>query len=232
MISVCIATYNGEKYIVEQLESILPQLDAKDEIIISDDHSKDNTLEVIGNLKDNRIKIFLNEKENGYSKNFENAINKSSGDIIFISDQDDVWMCNKVQIMIKALSKSSLAIHNASIVDGDLNLIHDSHFDLYSVKSGFFVNFLKTRYIGACMAFKREVLEKYLPVPENQKLCAYDYWLSLIAEYYYKVELVYEPLIKYRRHGNNASTGGKKSSNSFIKKINMRIYCLFHLFNR
>lgn len=232
MISVCIATYNGEKYIVEQLKSILQQLGKNDEIIISDDHSKDNTLEVVRYLKDVRIKIFMNENENGYSKNFENAINKSSGDIIFISDQDDVWMPTKVQTMIKALSNSSLAVHNASIVDENLNMIHNSHFDLYHVKSGFFENFLKTRYIGACMAFRREILEKYLPLPENQKLCAYDYWLTLIAEYYYNVELIQEPLIKYRRHLNNASTGGQKSSNSLMKKISVRIYCLFYLLKR
>lgn len=232
MISVCIATYNGEKYIAEQLSSILPQLDENDEIIISDDHSKDNTLNVITNFSDQRIKIFKNENENGFSNNFENAINKASGDIIFICDQDDVWMDNKVQIMVEELSRASLVIHNASIVDVNLNLTNGSHFDLYKVEKGFLINFVKTRYIGACMAFKKEVLEKALPFPQNKKLCAYDYWLTLIAEYYYKVELVQEPLIKYRRHLDNASTGGTKSNNSFRKKIKMRVYCLYHLLKR
>lgn len=232
MISVCIATYNGEKYIEEQLLSILPQLDINDEIIISDDHSKDNTLVVIRDLTDPRIKIFLNPNKNGFSKNFENAIEKASGDIIFISDQDDVWMPNKVQVMVEALATSSLAIHNASIVDVNLNLINNSHFDLYKVKKGFLINFLKTRYIGACMAFKKEISQKALPFPENQKLSAYDYWLTLVAEYYYNVALVHEPLIKYRRHFGNASTGGKKSNNSLFKKISMRSYCFYHLLKR
>ncbi|MDR7208983.1 glycosyltransferase [Flavobacterium piscis] len=232
MISVCIATYNGEKYIGEQLNSILSQLDNNDEVIISDDHSKDNTLNVIRDLGDVRIKIFNNEMENGYSKNFENAIKKASGDIIFICDQDDVWFDNKIQTMIEALYKAPLAIHNALIVDSQLDLINNSHFDLYQVKKGFLKNFLKTRYIGACMAFKREILQKALPFPQNQKLCAYDYWLTLIAEFYYKVELVKEPLIKYRRHLDNASTGGTKSNNSFMKKINMRIYSFYHLLKR
>jgi glycosyltransferase involved in cell wall biosynthesis len=232
MISVCIATYNGEKYIKEQLDSILPQLGIDDEIIISDDDSKDKTLEVIRNFEDVRIKIFMNEKENGYSKNFENAINKASGDIIFICDQDDVWMDNKVEVMLKALQVAPLAIHNARIVDGSLNLLNVSHFDLHQVKKGFLVNFLKTRYIGACMAFKKEILQKALPFPDNQKLCAYDYWLTLIAEYYYTVNLVETSLIKYRRHGNNASTGGKQSENSFLKKIKVRIYSLYQLLKR
>lgn len=232
MISVCLATYNGEKYIIEQLNSILSQLDINDEIIISDDHSKDNTIKVISNLGDPRIKIFSNEKERGYSKNFENAINKASGDIIFICDQDDVWLDTKVKVMVDSLSKAPLAIHNALIVDGELNLINDSHFELYKVEKGFLKNFLKTRYIGACMAFKRELLKRALPFPENQKLCAYDYWLTLIAEYYYQVELVHQPLIKYRRHFSNASTGGTKSNNSLMKKINMRAYSFYHLLKR
>jgi len=233
MISVCIATYNGEKYIKEQLDSILSQLNINDEIIISDDHSTDRTLDLIRKFEDPRIKIFLNTNQKGYSKNFENAIRRTSGDIIFICDQDDVWMKNKVDVMLKALLNAPLAMHNASIVDENLSSINgSSHFDLYHVKKGFLKNFLKTRYIGACMAFKKEILQKALPFPANQKLCAYDYWLTLIAEYYYKVELVPQQLIKYRRHGNNASTGGVKSKNSFGKKINMRIYSLYHLFKR
>lgn len=231
-ISVCMAVYNGANYIKMQLDSILPQIGIHDELIISDDNSTDNTLEIISNYNDNRILIFTNENEKGYSKNFENAISKSTGDIIFISDQDDVWLDNKVAIMLKALEKSSLAVHDASIVDDSLNLVSKSHFELFNVKSGFLNNFLKTRYIGACMAFKREVLKKAFPLPENQKLCAYDYWLTLVAEYYYSVELVKEPLIKYRRHFSNASTGGQKSTNSLMKKISVRMYCLFYLLKR
>lgn len=232
MVTVCIATYNGEKYISEQLNSILPQLSLSDEIIISDDHSTDKTLEIIKSFEDNRVKIFMNENKKGYSKNFENAITKAAGDYIFICDQDDVWMDNKVDMMIDALSTTSLVVHNASIVDCDLNLTNNSHFDLYNVKKGFLNNFLKTRYVGACMAFKKDILQKALPFPPNQKLCAYDYWLTLIAEYYFSVALVYEPLIKYRRHDKNASTGGVKSNNTLIKKISMRVYSFYHLLKK
>ncbi|MEK5777350.1 glycosyltransferase, partial [Acinetobacter nosocomialis] len=101
MISVCLATYNGEKYIVEQLTSILSQLSPTDEVIISDDHSTDETLLLIKSLNDPRIKIITNELGKGYTKNFENAINHSSGDYIFLSDQDDVWVENKVELMMK-----------------------------------------------------------------------------------------------------------------------------------
>jgi len=108
MISVCIATYNGEKYIKEQLNSIIIQISQEDEIVVSDDWSNDRTLEIVSNYQDNRIKILFNKKEKGYSKNFENAILYAKGDIIFICDQDDVWLPNKVSRMIDALKKSTI----------------------------------------------------------------------------------------------------------------------------
>lgn len=231
-ISVCLATYNGEKYIKEQLDSILSQLEPTDEVIISDDHSTDNTIKVIEALQDNRIKIFENTLGKGYSKNFENAINHSSGDYIFLSDQDDVWMDNKVSKMMTELENYDLVISDALISDGDLNPTLGSHFKLHGTKSGFLNNWLKTRYIGACMAFKKQMLAKMLPFPENQNLAAHDYWIANVGEYFFKVKLINEPLIKYRRHGKNASTGGLKSDNSFQHKMKVRFYVLLQLIKR
>lgn len=232
MISVCMATYNGSKYIKEQIDSILSQLSLEDELIISDDHSTDNTVEIIKSLNDPRIKIFMNELEKGYTRNFENAINKSSGEIIFLADQDDVWCENKVELMLKALSNVTLVISDARVVDGELKTLKNSHFAEYGVKTGFLHNFLKTRYIGACMAFKRELLEKAMPFPKNQKLCAHDYWIALVGEAYYKVALINEPLMLYRRHGNNALTGGDGSTRSLSMKLKVRSYCALQLMTR
>jgi len=231
-ISVCLATYNGEKYIKEQLDSILVQLSEDDEVIISDDGSKDRTLDIIRGLKDVRIKIFKNSLQKGYSKNFENAITISQGDIIFLADQDDVWMPNKVVLMLRKLEKVDIVISNAEIVDENLKAVHASHFELRSVKKGFFVNFLKTRYIGACMAFKRKILNKALPFPNNQKYCAHDYWLTLVTEFYYKVELEDTPLLKYRRHDLNASNGGGKSSKPIMERLLVRLYSFLNLLTR
>ncbi|MCD8291094.1 MAG: glycosyltransferase, partial [Prevotella sp.] len=96
-VSVCIATYNGEKYIEEQIRSILSQLSDNDEVIISDDGSHDQTLSLIQSIGDKRIKIFQNEGRHGFKYNFENTLKKVQGDYIFLCDQDDVWLPNKVQ---------------------------------------------------------------------------------------------------------------------------------------
>ena len=231
-ISVCLASYNGEKYIKEQLESILPQLDEKDEVIISDDRSSDDTVDTIRSLEDSRIKIIYNQNEKGYSKNFENAINSATGDIIFLCDQDDVWMPNKVQIMLMALQNADLAISDAMITNENLTSTLGSHFTQYKTKRGFINNLLKTRYIGACMAFRKTMLSKVLPFPKNQKLCAHDYWIANIGELYYKTQLVDTPLIKYRRHGSNASNGGETSKNSLSHKLKVRFYTFAKLISR
>lgn len=229
-ISVCMATYNGEQYINEQIVSILKQLKAEDELIISDDGSSDKTSIIISEISDPRIKFIINDGEKGYTKNFENALKNSNGDIIFLSDQDDVWVDNKVEIMLKHLENSDMVISNAKIVDAQLKEISESHFLLYNVKTGFWNNFLKTRYIGACMAFKREVLNRALPFPKHQKYCAHDYWLTIVGEAFYKVILEDKPLLLYRRHGQNASSGGESSKNSLIRKVIVRIYCMQNLF--
>lgn len=231
-ISVCMATYNGALYVEEQLQSILSQLKDDDEVVISDDHSTDDTLRVIKGMNDSRIKTHLNSLEKGYAKNFENAISRATGDLIFLSDQDDVWMDNKVELMTKALETADLVVSDAEIVDGQLNQISPSHFEIYDVHTGFLYNLTKTRYVGACMAFRRTILKRLLPFPEKQALCAHDYWITVVGEAFYKVGLVRTPLIKYRRHGSNASSGGIKSKNSLAHKLSVRFYTLYNLAHR
>jgi len=228
-ISVCIATYNGEKYIKEQLVSILSQLKVEDEVIISDDNSTDNTLSVVKSFNDNRIQIYLNAKENGYTRNFENALEKSSGDIIFLADQDDVWLETKVEVLLKHLEQNDFVVSDCKIVDAQLKVLDKSHVKLRGVKRGFIHNLLLTRYVGACMAFKREVLSKSLPFPPNAKLSPHDYWICLVSELYFKVRVVKEPLVLYRRHGENASNGGQKSKSSLIHKLKVRAYTFYNL---
>lgn len=135
MISVAMCTFNGEKYIKEQIESIINQSLIPDEIVICDDCSKDNTVNIIKETLDNwsgKVHLVVNEKNLGYRKNFEKAISLCNGDIIFLSDQDDVWNRNKIEIMVNALNNSDaiLAFHDVEVVDENLKLITGSFWKL------------------------------------------------------------------------------------------------------
>ena len=225
-VSVCMATYNGEKYLAEQLHSILKQLGKCDELVISDDHSTDSTIRVIEECADPRIRLVYNNAKKGYTRNFENAIKNAAGDIIFISDQDDVWVDSKVEVMRKYLKDYDVVISDATYVNESLEVTRGSHFKLSTMKGGFFRQLCKPCYIGACMAFNRVVLEKALPFPKRARYCAYDYWLTLVCECCYKIRLVDDQLILYRRHDGNASPAGSKSPNSFLQKVLIRVYSL------
>lgn len=224
MISVCIATYNGGKYISEQIKSILKQLNNNDEIIISDDGSIDDTLEIINEIKDSRIKVFNNDGKHGFVGNFENALSKAIGDYIFLCDQDDVWIDNKVEVVMNYLENYDFVVHDCYQTDSDLNIIHESRFKLYNLKPGFWRLLYKMRFIGCCMAFNRKVLDSCLPFPEKHNLLEHDTWFMLIAERYFKYALINDKLIYYRRHGANTSDGGLKSSNTLSNMIYRRIY--------
>ena len=227
MISVCIATYNGEKYIEEQLFSILEQLGKDDEIIISDDCSTDNTIEVIQKLSDSRIKLFFN-KEKGYTSNFENALKQVSGDIVFISDQDDIWDSNKVRICLEELQFVDLVVSDCKLINGSNDIISDSYFAMRTVKKSKWGNLVKFSYLGCCLAFRSEILKKALPFPPNRKFCTHDNWLFLVGSFLFKHKVLDDTLIYYRRHEGNVSTGGLISGTSTWFKIKYRIYlCVF-----
>ena len=232
-LSVCMATYNGEKYIHEQLESILKQLKENDEIIISDDGSLDGTLNAVRAFDDARIQIIENHGEHGYTRNFENALTHATGDIIFISDQDDVWMDNKVERCLDALKDHELVIHDATMTDENLNVTAVSHFEKYNVQVGFWNTLLRTRYTGACMAFtKKFLVERVLPFPEEQKYCPYDYWLAYLGLYYKEAVVLHEPLILYRRHEGTALNAGEYSTRTAWERIYTRIYCMKEVLGR
>ncbi|MBE8564344.1 glycosyltransferase family 2 protein [Vibrio sp. OPT20] len=229
MISVCIATYNGGEFIIPQLNSILSQLGPCDEVIISDDRSSDNTVSLIRSLRDERVRIVQNHRPPGYTNNFQSALELAKGEFIFLSDQDDVWHDCKIKIVMNQMQKYDFVVHDAEVVDSKLNLLSPSIFQDRKAKQGFLNNFYKINYLGCCMAFRREVLEKALPFPGNRNYVTHDSWLTLIAEAYFKVKLLNKPLLLYRRHGGNTSLGGEDEGNSLLKKISIRSYSLFHV---
>ncbi len=236
MISVCIPTYNGEKFIYQQIISILSQINSDDEIIISDDGSTDKTLDIIKSFNDGRLKIFYNNKiKSKYSfnlttQNLQNALLKARGEIIFLADQDDVWIDNKIERCINYLKNGyDLILHDCAIVDQNNNLIDKSYFKLNNSTPGIFNNIVKNSYLGCCMAINKKVLNYALPFPKD---IPHDIWIGLIAEEFTKVKFLQEILINYRRHGNNLSASGEKSSNTLLFKIKYRAIILREFINR
>ena len=222
MISVCIATYNGKEELRRQLDSIYPQLSVDDEIVISDDNSTDGTRELIKTYIDNDAclpKVYLIDGPSLHSPipNFENALKNAKGDYIFLSDQDDQWMPNKVEVMMKALQQSSCVVSDCVVTDGSLNVTAPSFYELNRTRAGWMYNlFVKNGYLSCCMAFRRCVLEKSLPFPKHTPM--HDIWIGNIAAMYFDVVFIPEKLIYYRRHGHNATpTGGDSVTNAWQK---------------
>lgn len=233
-VSVCIATYNGEKYIKEQIDSIIIQLTSEDEIIISDDCSTDNTINIIKQFCDDRIKTFFNENERGYTQNFENALKKAQGLYIFLSDQDDKWVSNKVDKTLNYMieDKYDMVISDCAIVDEKLNIINESYFETRKSKGGFVSTLIKANYLGCCIAFNKKILTKLMPFPKNYENLPHDLWIGLVGYAFFKVKITDEKLTYYRRHTKNVSDGGVKSKNTIRFKIQFRIYALTQIIKR
>ena len=217
-ISVAMATYNGQKYIKEQIESILLNLMSNDELVISDDGSTDDTLQIIDSFKDSRIKVFYGPKK-GFVKNFENAISKCTGDYIFLSDQDDVWFSNKVLTVAKELKDHILVCHNAAIVYGT-SFSNENVQQIRGRRQSFLGTLLKNSYIGCCIAFRKELVPFIAPFPE--KLDSHDWWIGVIANKVKGSYFLETPLIYYRIHDQN-SLGFKKRSLLFKLKKRLRM---------
>lgn len=225
-LSVALAAYKGEQYIAEQVQSILSELGENDELIISDDFPEGKTFGEIKELiaKDKRIKYIEGPKK-GVICNFENALKACTGDVIFLSDQDDVWLKGKVKAVTDEIKNGAdLVLHDASVTDAELRITEPSFFAVHGSNASFIKNIVKNSFVGCCMAFTREVMLESLPFPG--KLPMHDWWIALRAmKKKRKIVLLNQPLILWRRHGGNV-TGGKTSA---VQKIIWRIRILLAL---
>lgn len=204
-VSVAMAAYNGEKFIKEQVKSILDNLTEDDELVVSDDGSTDATKEILLFFQDERIKVFDGPKK-GVKKNFENAIRNCKNRYIFLCDQDDIWDKNKVDIVMKVFEENNcpVCVHNCELISEDGGKLLDSYFEYRNSGAGFFKNIMKNTYMGCCMAFDALMLkDKILPIPENIEM--HDQWIGVIGDKIGKNVFIDDKLIKYRRHENNAS---------------------------
>ncbi|PKD10925.1 glycosyltransferase-like protein [Bifidobacterium longum] len=221
-VSVAMAVYNGEKYLKKQIESILVQLAADDELVISYDSSTDNSYQIISEYasNDSRVKILRNNRP-GIVNNFNNALAACSNDVTFISDQDDLWLENKRNIMVDVLNESGadLAVHNVVHIDENDCVISDPLFKEYHIHKGLLRNFVMPRYSGCCMAFPSKAKRIILPMPES--VLNYDHWIGMACEVFGTVIFVDDILLGHRLHDSNVTTSRRPLPVILNQRINL-----------
>lgn len=208
-VSVAMVTYNGDVYLHEQMDSILAQLGEQDELVVSDDGSKDHTVSILREYqkKDSRIRL-LQGPGKGVKCNVAHALQNTRGHYIFLADQDDIWLPGKVEQVLRAFERQKvvIVIHDARVFTGGepSEIIMESFFAFRGAKPGVLKNIIKNSYIGCCMAFREELLEVILPIPEQIEM--HDQWIGVLGDYYMgKSCFLPEPLLLYRRHEKNQS---------------------------
>lgn len=231
MISVCMATYNGEAYIQEQLDSILIQLGKEDEVVVCDDRSNDRTLEIINAYRDARVRVYRNEKRLGHVKNFEKAMLLSKGGYIFLADQDDIWLPNRVRMMLLKFEENpgvELLASNFDLIDADGVRLGEFR-ELGGVKRSRLGQVLaifagRAPYFGCTFLLRRSLLRRGLPIPRGVE--SHDIWLALIASLDGKVTNLPGPTLLHRMHGRNVTT---KKRRSFIVVLRSRLLFMYAL---
>lgn len=227
MISVAMATYNGERFIKEQIDSILKQTFSDFELVICDDCSSDRTVQIIKEFQavDKRVALYENEQNLGFKKNFEKAISLCRGEYIATSDQDDIWESNHLSVLYDLCKDAAMSCGDALLVDENnvsqkmtlrqsmsVDIDSDSPHKLFSILNH------GNMYAGSVCMYKRNLFEKALPIPKEIKL--HDSWFSACAACVDEIKYTDEILTRHRIHGNNES--GQYNPNWIYRmKINL-----------
>lgn len=220
MISVVMCTYNGAKYLKEQIDSILQQTMADFELVVCDDCSNDGTWEILQDYasSNDKIRVCRNERNLGFLKNYEKALGLASGEYVAMSDQDDIWMPNHLEVLVNLLGDRTIACGNSLLVDEngdslgmtlkeqeDLTVVSDNPMDV-----ALSIMVYRNPFQGAAMLFRRSFLEKALPIPEGVKY--HDSWFAALACFMNGISYTDEVVLHYRMHGSNVSGLHKKKS--------------------
>lgn len=220
LVSICLATYNGEKYLKEQLDSIINQTHKNLELIVQDDCSSDKTIEILESYKDKiDITIYKNEQNLGYIKNFESVLKKANGNFIAMCDQDDIWEKDKIELLLKNIDDATLIYSDSLLVDKDAKSL-DKKFS-QSLKNNFVstknpLAFLNDNCVSAhAMLFKKELLEFIFPFPAN---IFFDAWIAANGASLNGIKFYDACLVHYRQHDTNTLSKHSKESKSKPQK--------------
>lgn len=199
------ATHNGERFLRGQLETIFSQLADGDELVIADDSSTDGTVAILGAFAaaDPRIRLFTGNRFRSPIFNFEFALRQARGDILVLADQDDVWLPHKLSVVRDHFARESrrpyLVVLDAQVVDESGAVIHPSVLKKLKAGPGFWKNLFDNRYLGCCMAFSRDLLDRALPFPRSIPM--HDIWLGQLCERIGTTAFIPDVTMQYRKHG-------------------------------
>lgn len=217
--SVAMAVYNGEKYLKEQVDSILAMLGDLDELVVSYDESSDGTIEILRDYmnRDSRVRVVY-DTGRSVESNFNNAVKNCSGEYVFLSDQDDVWIDDKINKSIDFFEnnpKTVVLISDGYLTDENLNVTGEL-FKESRISASPLKNFIKGTYLGCQMAFRSSIKDLIWPVRVTPPL-PHDLWLGVLGASYGEVSLLNEPLILHRVHASNYSNTSKMKLTGVIK---------------
>ncbi len=223
-------THNGERYLREQLESILSQMGPDDELIISDDSSTDTTLEIIRSYADDRVTLLTGNSFYSPIYNIENALKHTSGDLLVLADQDDIWLNNKLSSVRENLQdkteRPALVMMDGYIIDAGGDRTGQTIYNRQPPKHGVLANLYDNCFTGCTLAFTRPLLDLALPFPPGIPM--HDSWLGILALLKGEVEFIQEKTMEYRRHGTNLSYRRRNP----LLQIRWRLCLAYHLWQR
>jgi len=204
LISIALATYNGEKFLAELLDSVYSQSYQHIEIVAVDDCSTDRTTEILESYsKSHGLRYLVNTENLGFIKNFEKVLSLCSGEYIALADQDDIWFPEKIAMLLDNIGNHLLIHSDAILIDAEKNKIADSfiRFSNKKVQLSSFKNLLFYNNVTGCTSMiKKELVQQALPFPG--KIMYHDWWLALVAAKYGSIQYLPEPLLYYRQHEN------------------------------
>lgn len=213
-VSVCMATYNGSRYVAEQLSSILAQLGAGDEIVVVDDASADATVEIVRGIGDPRIVIHRNERNLGYVRSFERAISLSTADVIVLADQDDIWIDGRLEALVAATDAHAVVASNLELLDSHRPLsspltgrpwLLSAADDGRRLRNELRILAGDAPYFGCAMALRRDALELVMPFPDYLRE-SHDLWIATAANAAGQLGHLEQATVLRRVHDDNAST--------------------------
>jgi glycosyltransferase involved in cell wall biosynthesis len=218
-VSVCVATFNGARHIEGQLVSILSQLASQDEVVLVDDASTDQTLQIVENLDDPRIRVIRHERNAGHVRTFVDAVTEAQGDVVLLADQDDLWLPGRVERMVATLARSAVVATSLTQFRDDgaaapsLCLDAAQSTDAAGNIARIFLG--RTPYYGCAMGFRADFRSVVLPIPDYVE--SHDLWLALAGNTAGSITHLAEPSVARRLHGSNLSPTRRRAMPAVLR---------------